>query len=152
VACEAEDEALGDLYDTDIVIWSEEQSALLRRMAAGDRLNDAQPDWLNIIEEIESVGNEQVRAVEPLLFQALVHDLKAAAWPAAPDLPHWPAEARSFRAQASLRFAPSTRQRIDIARLYAKALRLLPDTIGGQAPLPVPGDCPTTLDEMLGET
>jgi hypothetical protein len=142
---------LGDLYDTDIVIWSEEQSALLRRMAAGERLNDAQPDWPNIIEEIESVGNEQVRAVESLLFQALVHELKAAAWPSAPDVPHWQAEARGFRAQASLRFVPSMRQRIGVTRLYAKALRVLPDTIGGQPPLPLPGDCPTTLDEMLDQ-
>ncbi len=142
---------MSDLYDTDIVIWSEEQSALLRRIAAGERLNAAQPDWPNIIEEIESVGNEQVRAVESLLFQALVHDLKVAAWPAAPDVPHWQAEARGFRAQASLRFAPSMRQRIDVAKLYAKALRVLPDTIGGQPPLPVPAACPLTLDAMLDD-
>jgi uncharacterized protein YhdP len=140
---------MSDVYDADIVIWSEEQAALLRRVAAGERLNDAQPDWPNIIEEIESVGNEQVRAVESLLFQALVHDLKAAAWPAAPEVSHWQAEARGFRAQASLRYAPSMRQRIDVARLYAKALRVLPDTVGGQAPLAVPDVCPTTLDEML---
>jgi hypothetical protein len=142
---------MSDLYETDIVIWSEEQSALLRRVAAGERLNDAQPDWSNIIEEIESVGNEQVRAVESLLFQAMVHDLKAVAWPLAPDVPHWQAEARVFRAQASLRFAPSMRQRIDVPRLYSKALRALPDTVGGQPPLPVPGACPLTLEEMLGE-
>ncbi len=143
---------MSDLYDTDIVIWSEKQSALLRRVAAGERLNEAQPDWPNIIEEIESVGSEQVRAVESLLFQALVHDLKAAAWPSAPDVPHWQAEARGFRAQASLRFAPSMRQRIDVEKLYAKALRVLPDTIGGQSPQPVPGECPMTLEEMLGDS
>ncbi len=97
------------------------------------------------------MGSEQVRDVESLLFQAMVHDLKAAGWPSAPDVPHWQAEARGFRAQASLRFAPSMRQRIDIARLYAKALRVLPDTIGGQPPPPVLGECPMTLNEMLGE-
>ncbi len=140
---------MSDLYDTDIVVWSEEQSAQLRRMAAGERLNEAQPDWPNIIEEIESVGSEQVRAVESLLFQALVHDLKAAAWPGAAEVPHWRAESRGFLAQASLRFAPSMRQRIDVAKLYAKALRVLPETIGGQAPLPVPDACPVTLEELL---
>jgi len=140
---------MSDLYDADIVVWSEEQATLLRRLAAGERLNDAQPDWPNIIEEIESVGSEQVRAVESLLFQALVHDLKAEAWPAAPDVAHWRAEARSFRAQASLRFTPSMRQRIDVAGLYGKALRVLPETIGGQPPAPLPDACPATLDEML---
>jgi hypothetical protein len=93
-----------------------------------------------------------VCAVESLPFQALVHHLKAAAWPSAPDAPHWKAKAQGFRAQASLRFARSMRQRIDVARLYAKALRVLPDTIGGQPPLPVPGDCPITPEEMLAET
>ena len=40
-----------DLYDTDIVTWTERRAALLRRMAAGERVND-QVDWLNLIEEI----------------------------------------------------------------------------------------------------
>jgi hypothetical protein len=142
---------MSDLYDTDIVIWSEAQAALLRRVAAGERLNETAPDWPNIIEEIESVGNEQVRAVESLLFEALVHDLKAEAWPTALDVPHWRAEARGFRAQASLRFATSMQQRIDIAKLYAKALRVLPDTIGGQPPLSLTELCPVTLDAMLGD-
>jgi hypothetical protein len=43
------------------------------------------------------------------------------------------------------------RQRIDIAGLYAKALRALPDTIDGQPPLPVPGVCSVTLDELLSD-
>ena len=47
---------MSDLYDDDILEWSEQQAALLRRVAAGERLNDASPDWANIIEEVESVG------------------------------------------------------------------------------------------------
>ena len=72
---------MSDLYDTDILEWSERQGALLRRIAAGERVNDADVDWPNIVEEIESVGNEQLHAVESLLVQALVHMLKAEAWP-----------------------------------------------------------------------
>src|SRR5271157_5553989 len=37
-----------DLYDTDILAWSERQADLLRRHAAGDLVNDAELDWLNI--------------------------------------------------------------------------------------------------------
>ncbi len=55
---------MSDLYDTDILEWSERQAALLRRVAAADRANDGAPDWPNIIEEIESVGREQLHAVE----------------------------------------------------------------------------------------
>ena len=71
---------VSDLYDSDILLWSERQADLLRRHAAVARENDA-IDWPNVIEEIESVGNEQLHAVESLLIQALAHMLKATAWP-----------------------------------------------------------------------
>jgi hypothetical protein len=41
------------------------------------------------------------------------------------------------------------RQRIDVRDLYAKALRIVPETIDGQPPLPPETDCPVTLDELL---
>ena len=39
-----------DLYDDDILWWSEQQAELLRRVAAGERVND------QLVEEIESGG------------------------------------------------------------------------------------------------
>ncbi|MGH7105685.1 MAG: DUF29 family protein [Acetobacteraceae bacterium] len=60
---------------------SEQQAALLRRVAAGERINDL-VDRANVIEEVESVGREQLHRVESLLVQALVRMLKAAGWPA----------------------------------------------------------------------
>ena len=54
---------MSDLYDDDILLWSERQSDLLRRIAAGEPVNE-RPDWVNIIEEVESVGREQLHAVE----------------------------------------------------------------------------------------
>jgi hypothetical protein len=57
-------------YDTDILTWSEHQAELLRRLAAGERVNN-EVDWENVIEEIESVGKEQLHAVESRLVQAL---------------------------------------------------------------------------------
>jgi hypothetical protein len=137
-------------YDTDILVWSEHQADLLRRVAAGEPVNET-PDWPNIIEEIESVGSEQRHAVESLLLQALIHMLKAEAWPLSRDVPHWQAEARVFRSRARRRFVPSMRQRVDLAGIYIDALRGLPDTIDGTSPLPVPDVCPVTLDELLSE-
>jgi hypothetical protein len=141
---------MSDLYDNDILIWSEHQAELLRRVAAGEPVNEA-PDWQNIIEEIESVGSEQLHAVTSLLVQALVHMLKAQAWPLSREVPHWGSEARRFRGDAADRYAPSMRQRIDLERLYRRALHIMPDTIDDQAPLEVPETCPVTLDELLGE-
>jgi hypothetical protein len=141
---------MADLYETDILLWSERQRDLLRRVAAGEAVNES-PDWPNIIEEIESVGNEQLHAVESLLTQALVHTLKAQAWPLSRDVPHWQAETRGFRDDAADRYVPSMRQRIDVDRIYRRALRRLPATIDGQPPLPVPAVCPVTLDELLAD-
>ena len=132
-------------YDTDILVWSEHQARLLRRLAAGEQI-----DWENVIEEIESVGNDQRHAVESLLVQALRHMLKADAWPLLRDAPSWRADARDSRAQARRRFAPSMRQRIDLVGLYADALRGSPETMDEQPPLPVPKACPVTLDDLLG--
>jgi Domain of unknown function DUF29 len=137
-------------YDTDILEWSEHQAALLRRIAAGEPANE-QPDWPNIIEEVESVGSEQLHAVESLLVQALIHMLKAEAWPLSRDAANWRAEAIRFRGDAADRFSPSMRHRIDVARLYRRALRAMPETQDGQPPLPVPQECPVTLDEILAE-
>jgi hypothetical protein len=139
------------LYDTDIVLWSEHQAELLRRRAAGELVNEAELDWTNIAEEIESVGSEQRHAVESLLMQALVHMLKAEAWPLSRDAPNWRADAIGFRAQAANRFVPSMRQRINLAHIYRQARRAIPETMDGQAPLPVPDACPVTLDELLSE-
>ena len=139
---------MSDLYDEDILLWSEHQAKLLRRLAAGEPVNE-RPDWANIIEEVESVGREQLHAVESLLLQALVHMLKADGWPQARDVDGWRGDARGFLAQARRRFVPSMRQNIDLADIYADALRALPEKMDGQPPQPLPQSCPITLDQLL---
>ena len=137
-------------YETDILEWSEHQASLLRHIAAGERLpaNDI-PDWANIIEEVESVGRYQLHSVQSLLTQALLHWLKQQAWPASRDVPHWRREERAFRRQASDRYTPSMRQKLDVVRLYADALAHLPDWNDDVAAEPVPETCPFALDELL---
>ena len=137
-------------YDTDVLVWSEHQANLLRRMGAGERVND-QVDWENVAEEIESLGRSERRACELHLVLALLHDLKAEAWPLSREVPHWRAEARGHRADARRAYTPGMRQRIDLAGLYREAIDRLPETIDGQPPLPVPEACPVTLDELLAE-
>lgn len=142
------DEPMGDLYDTDILTWSEQQAALLRRVAGGERIND-QVDWANVAEEIESVGRSELNAVESHLIQALLHDLKAEAWPLSIEVPHWRAEARGHRDDARRAFAPSMERRLDLKSLYRAALRRMPESIDGTPPLRVPDECPLTLDALL---
>jgi Domain of unknown function DUF29 len=66
---------MGDVYDSDILVWSEQQAELPRRRAANAL------DWDHLAEEIEDVGRSELRAVESHLVQALRHDLTAMAWP-----------------------------------------------------------------------
>lgn len=139
---------MSDLYDADILLWSEHQAALLKRLAAGERLNE-RPDWANIIEEVESVGRSQLATVELLIVQSLLHDLKARAWPNSREVDHWRAEAIGFRDDATRSYVPSMRQRIDMSRLYAQALRRMPKAIDGQPPLPLQEAGSQTVDEFL---
>lgn len=131
------------LYDADILLWSEQQAELLRRRATNEL------DWENLAEEIGDVGLSQLRAVESHLILALLHDLKAEAWPLSRDEPHWRAEARLHRDDARRHFSPSMRQRLDVAKLYRQALRGMPEKLDGTAPLPVTATCPVTIEELL---
>ena len=142
---------MGELYDIDVLEWSEHQARLLRQHAAGKPGNET-PDWANIIEEVESVGRSELSAVESLWTLAFLHDLKAEAWPLSRDVPHWRAEARLFRRQARRKFTPSMRTKIDVAGLYNDALAGLPESIDTQPPLPVPTAYPVTLDDLLGDS
>ena len=140
-----------ELYDTDILTWSERQAALLRRLAAGERVN-ASIDWSNVIEEIESVGRSERQACESLLRQALVHVLKLHLAPTSEAAPHWRGEVIGFLADASDRFSPSMRQPLDLPRLFAKARRqVLASGAASAAANRLPETCPFTVDELLDD-
>lgn len=137
-------------YETDILDWSEHQAALLRRLAAGERVNE-KIDWENVIEEIESVGRSELKAVQSHIVLALLHELKIRAWPQALAVEHWRDEALSHLVNARPHFEPGMRSRIDLIKLYREALRSMPETIEGRPPLAVPEVCPVGLDEMLAD-
>jgi hypothetical protein len=43
------------------------------------------------------------------------------------------------------------RQHINVADLYVKARRAMPETMDGQPPLAVSQTCPLTLDDLLSD-
>jgi hypothetical protein len=137
------------LYQRDALAWAEHQAVLLRRLASGERLNEA-IDWPNVIEEIQDVGLSELRAVMSLLQRAMTHLLKLQAWPSSTAAAHWHDEAGTFLDDAQRRFTPSMRHHIDLIDLYAKALRracTASDTSG--AAQTMPDDCPFDLDALL---
>ena len=141
---------MNQAHETDVLEWSQRQSALLRRVAAGEKVNET-PDWANIIEEIEDLGANAIRAVRSHLLQAMLHELKIRAWPDSRDIPHWRGEVRLQRGQAADDYTPSMRQAIDVGAIYHRALRALPDTIAGQPAALLPTVCPWTLSELLSD-
>jgi hypothetical protein len=138
-----------DLYTADILRWSDQQAELLRRLARGERVNEA-IDWENLIEEVESVGRSELTAVKSLLRHALEHLLKLHGWPDAPSCEHWRDEVMTFLDDAADRWAPSMRQHIDLPALFVRARRRVSrQRIDDKPPVELPRECPFTLDELL---
>jgi hypothetical protein len=139
-------------YDTDIVLWSERQADLLRRVAAGERVND-QVDWENVVEEIESVGRSETDAVMSLLTNVMDHRLRLIGWPDHPAAKHWQHEIRAWLARIARRHRASMHIEAELAALYRIA-RLDMDAHmldAGPSAAPLPETCPWTLDQLLAE-
>jgi hypothetical protein len=132
------------LYEHDVLAWSQQQADLLRRLGRGERVNDI--DWTNVAEEIEDVGLSELHSVESFLNLMLVHLLKLYAWAASPACGNWRSEIVACRNNAKRRLAPSMRQRIDIAALYAEAIDQLQESNPDTA---FPAENPFTLDLLL---
>ncbi len=140
-----------NLYSEDFVAWSAQQAELLRRLAAGERVNDAL-DWGNLIEEVECLGRSETRAVRSLLTEAMVHALKAARWPGSEAVRHWRGEALTLLDQARDDFLPSMAQDLDVAECFAKARRrALRAEVDGPA-RPIPETTPLTLRDLMDKS
>jgi uncharacterized protein DUF29 len=138
-----------DLFERDPLIWAERQADLLRRLAAGEGVNDT-VDWPNVIEEVRDVGLSEPQACQSPLVRALAHLLKLRAWPDSPAAGYWRGETAALLADARRGFTPSMRQRIDLADLYADALHEV--EVGADnaiEPCSLPRACPFTLDDLL---
>ena len=102
-------------YDTDILIWSDRQAALLRRVAAGEPMNEA-PDWPNIAEEIEAMGRSDRRELRNRIATILDHLIRLQASPATHPQAGWRKTIREQRRaiQALLKDSPSLHSAIPV--------------------------------------
>jgi len=140
------------LYEHDALAWADHQAALLRRLAAGEGVNEA-VDWPHVIEEVQDIGLSELRACQSLLEQALTHLLKLHAMPDSASAKHWRDKVQAFRHDVQRRFTPSMRQRIGLDNLYRKTAGRARTAMeeNGVAPRPLPEECPFGLDELLNE-
>lgn len=140
------------LYDEDILLWSEQQAEVIRKLGRTRRDLPNEFDVENVAEEIESVGRSELAAVKGLLRQILIHVVKLLAEPDAASARHWRTEIGSFHADMLDRYAPSMRQRIDIDELWRFARQQVMDTYEGSENrhlAELPDNWPLDFDDLL---
>lgn len=103
-------------YETDYNQWLKETVKQLRER------NFEQVDWDNLIEEIESMGKSDRRALMSLLTRLIEHLLKLAYWQEEKKRSgnHWAAAIVNFRAQIQHRLEDSPSLRTELAAMYDK--------------------------------
>ena len=103
-------------YETDYNQWLKETVKHLQER------NFEQVDWDNLIEEIESMGKSDRRALMSLLTRLIEHLLKLAYWQEEKKRSgnHWAAAIVNFRAQIQQRLEDSPSLRPELAVMYDK--------------------------------
>ncbi len=142
------------LYDDDILLWSEQQAAAIRRLGETRRYVSNELDIENVAEEIESVGRSEVAAVESYIRLILLHLIKLLAEAGSEAAPHWRGEIVGFHANMMGRYAPSMRQRIDIEKIWRSAreqLMLAYDGAQRQRVAELSARSPFSIDDVLAE-
>jgi hypothetical protein len=131
------------LYD------NEQQTELLRRRAAGELPNDEGLDWLNLAEEIKSVGAGEEREVRLRLMRICQHLLK---WMYQPER-----QSRSWETTMYTRHRDLQSVFEDSPSLRSFAEYVLPSAFANAREaaeretglLHLPDVCPWSLDQIL---
>ncbi|MGP1385423.1 MAG: DUF29 domain-containing protein [Thainema sp.] len=138
------------LYDTDFQLWIEQTVEQLR-----DR-NFSQLDLENLIEEIESLGRSDKRAISSYLMRLCEHILKLKYWESERErcFRGWLVEITNFRLniQAILDDSPSLRNYLDEKFMleYQRARKLFLKASELNANL-IPEEPDFTLEQALDE-
>jgi Domain of unknown function DUF29 len=139
-------------YDTDILEWSEQQASALRDLARTRHDLSNVIDWEHVAEEIEDVGRSQFVAVQSLIRQIFIHLIKAVSLPDAISMLHWRKEVGAFHGDLLDRITPSMRSRLDVDKIWQRALRQaeLDLAASGAAVLPaLPRQCPLDVADIV---
>jgi hypothetical protein len=114
-------------YDVDVAAWSERQASLLRLAAAGEQVND-RIDWQNVAEEIESVGQSELRTLASHVRNVLEHLAKLEASPAVDPRAGWQDTVSRARSDIEdlLKASPSLKLKLDaiVTEQLPRALKL----------------------------
>lgn len=129
-------------YERDYYQWTIEQVKALRER------NLDQLDWENIIEEIESWGKRDYRAVRNLLMRLIEHKLKREFIPLPSCYRKWEVEIRVFQNNIKSRYSPAMKPKLvtEFPEIYEDAVGLVEAEYGFDLPI----KCPYSLEDLLG--
>ncbi len=136
------------LYDQDYDLWL---WATVEQLKAG-RFDEV--DLENLIEEIESMGNERRNAVRGFLRFILEHLLKVAYWDSEREynFNHWVGEIFNFRYQIKYRLEDSPSLNNYLIEIldatYQEAVKKV-KKVKKEFKYNVPEQCPFTLEQVL---
>jgi len=142
------------LYDDDILEWSEDQAAALRRLAQTRHDLSNELDWEHVAEEIEDVGRSEFATVQSLTRQILIHLIKALSVSDRQLILMWRKEALAFRGDILDRASPSMPRRIDMDMLWRRAMEQAEADLavyGQTVATLLPKTCPVAIRDILAE-
>lgn len=140
------------LYEDDILEWSEQQAAALRRLAQNRRDLSNELDWQHVAEEIESVGRSELATVQGLTRKILIQLIKAISIPESQLLLNLRREAVAFHNDIADHLSPSMLARIDMDKLWQQASKQADAVLavhGRRVTESLPKRCPLRLDDIL---
>ena len=144
------------LYEADFVAWTEEQAAALRH--AAETGTNLPVDWMNVAEELDSMGRNDKRAIDSLLAGVIEHVLKLDHSPARDPRHGWETSVRKNRRaiRKLIKDSPSLRPHLAAALPECWADGREDAAAGletdGMAADVLPAACPYTLDQLLDES
>jgi hypothetical protein len=138
---------LSQLYEQDYFLWLEKTAELLKNR------NFSQLDLENLIEEIESLGKSEKRAVASFLKQLLKHLLLYSYWDSEREWSGrgWLEEISNFRFELSQYLDSKTLSNYaeqELETIYARARQ---EAILKSNLTTIPAKCPYSLEQILDD-
>lgn len=106
------------LYEEDFSLWVEDT---VRKLKARDNEN---LDWENLIEEVESLGKSQRKAVRSFLVRLLEHLLKRCYVPISDCYRGWEIEIRNFRQRLQIELEDSPSLKTFVLEILPKSYEM----------------------------
>jgi len=139
---------LQKLYESDDYLWLQEIIKLLK-IKDLDNL-----DLDNLIEELESVGRNDLNKVRSLLRQIMIHLLLLQYWEQEYDrnYRHWRGEIIAFRDDINNNLTTTLKNKLseELEHIYNVSMKLVIEKTG-ISPNLLPDNCPYSLEQLLDD-